>query len=97
MFAGKAELTLGSNTFQVLHSFRLWPYPQTLDESGQACQEQTLKLNEKMRNLRRKKFYNIGPGPRTNELEFFVPVKRFWPSPFVPCARFLTLYFHRNI
>ncbi len=42
-----------SSTFQVLH-FRVgtWPYPQTLGWAGLACQEQTLQLITKIRNLR---------------------------------------------
>ncbi len=47
MFAGEARayLSEGWSTFQVLYSrVGFWPYPQTLDTDGKACQEQTLLL-----------------------------------------------------
>ncbi len=44
MFAGKA--------LQVLHSeVGPWPYPETLDLAGKACQGQTLELITKIRKL----------------------------------------------
>jgi hypothetical protein len=43
----------------VLHSGRLWPYLQTSDKAGEACQGQTLKLITKIRKLRTKK---LAPG-----------------------------------
>jgi len=47
-------------TFQVLHSrIGFWPYPQTLDRAGNACQGQTLSLLWKVVNYVRKKFYEI--------------------------------------
>ncbi len=46
---------------KVLHSSMLRPYPQTLDQAGKSCQGQTLQLITKVRKLRTKKFYNIGP------------------------------------
>ncbi len=46
--------------FQVLHSrVGSLPYPQTLDQAGKACQEQTLYM--KIRKLRTKTFYYIEP------------------------------------
>jgi hypothetical protein len=42
----------------MLHSeVGYWPYPQTLDEAGKACQGQTLWLIRKIRQLRT----NLGP------------------------------------
>ncbi len=32
-----------------------WPYPQTLDQAGKACQKQTFQLLTKIRKLRTKK------------------------------------------
>jgi hypothetical protein len=46
---------------KVLHSFRLQPYLQTLNYAREPCQGQTLQLITKIRQLRTKKFYNIGP------------------------------------
>ncbi len=37
-----------------------WPYQQTLDLAGKACQRQTLQLIIKSHNLRPYTFYNIG-------------------------------------
>ncbi len=45
----------------MLYSFRLRPYLQTLDQARKVCQGQTLQLITKIRRLRIKKFYNIGP------------------------------------
>ncbi len=45
----------------MLYSFRLQPYLQTLDQARKVCQGQTLQLITKIRKLRIKKFYNIGP------------------------------------
>ena len=45
----------------MLHSGKLWPYLQTLDQAGKACQGQTHQLIKRIRKLRTKKFYNIGP------------------------------------
>ncbi len=45
----------------MLHSrIGSWPYPQTLDWGGKACQGQTPSLLLKGVTFRRKKFYNIG-------------------------------------
>ncbi len=38
----KLEPTLEWSTWKVLHLGSLRPYPQTLDEAGEACQEHTL-------------------------------------------------------
>ncbi len=51
-------------TCKVVHSGRLWPYPQSLDQAGKACQGQTpntIAYYEKFVNYGQKKFYNIGP------------------------------------
>ncbi len=38
-----------------------WPETQTIDQAGKPCLGQTLQLIKKIRKLRTKKFYNIGP------------------------------------
>ncbi len=45
----------------MLYLFRLHPYLQTLDQARKVCQGQALQLVTKIRRLRIKKFYNIGP------------------------------------
>ncbi len=48
---------------KVLHSGKLWPYPQTLDSVGKACQGQTHYLITKIRELRPQKvFIGLAPG-----------------------------------
>ncbi len=97
MFAGKARANLSESTFQVLH-YRVdsWPYPQTFDQAGKACWEQTLQLITKIHKLWTKKFNNIGPSglcyktfygckfTNFHNMLVFVPGK---PSSIVHCLR----------
>jgi hypothetical protein len=57
MFVGKAGNYLSEASFRV----GSWAYPQTLDQSGKACQGQSVLLIMKIYKLQTKKFYNIGP------------------------------------
>ncbi len=50
------------------YSFWLPPYLQTLDQARKACQGQTLQLITKIRKLREKRFYNIGPRRSTRKV-----------------------------
>jgi len=56
---------------RVKHSARLWPYLQTIDQAGKACQGQMLIL---LRNYGRMKFWNIGPSfdPQIKNKRHFV-------------------------
>ncbi len=59
MFVRKARNLPRSRA--VLHSGRLQPYMQTLDEAGKAWKGQTLELITKFVNYGGKKCYNIRP------------------------------------
>jgi hypothetical protein len=57
MFASKPGDYLSEASFRLSPiGSKVWPYPQTLDKAGKACQGQTLVNNG------HKMFYNIGPG-----------------------------------
>jgi hypothetical protein len=61
VFADKARTYLSEPRFRYSTNIvGFWPYPQTLDLAGKACQKQTLQLITKIRKLRTKKFHNIG-------------------------------------
>jgi hypothetical protein len=62
MFVSKARSLPEGISLQVLHtSVFCWAYPQTLDYVRKVSHGQTLQLITKIRKLRTKKFYNIGP------------------------------------
>jgi hypothetical protein len=54
MFEGKAGAYLSeASIFQVLNSkISFWPYPQTEDYAGKACQRRTFRLITKIYKLR---------------------------------------------
>jgi hypothetical protein len=56
MFADKARANPSEPPFKYsTNRAGSWPYPQTLDKAGKACQEQTLFLTMKIRKLQKKK------------------------------------------
>ncbi len=72
MFADKARAYPSEPTLRYSSNRAdSWPYPETLDLAGKACQEQTLQLMTKICKLWTKKFYNIGPGPKIIKLLMF--------------------------
>ncbi len=50
-------------TWPMLHLSSIWPYLQTLDQAGKACQGQNIQLITHIDKVSRKKFYKLGPGP----------------------------------
>ncbi len=55
------EPSLDRSTRKVLHSGRLQPYSQTLDQAGKACKDKHSSIVRPITNYGRKKFDNIGP------------------------------------
>ncbi len=54
-----------------------WPYPQTIDLAGKACQGQTPKLNTKIVNYGQKSFSTLGHGhynPKKDPINYFTIV-----------------------
>jgi hypothetical protein len=52
MFASKADLPEGSTIYELHSRAGSWPYPQTLDKAGKACQGQTLQFIANINKLR---------------------------------------------
>jgi hypothetical protein len=60
-----------------IHLGRLRPYLNILDWAGMACQGHTLQLIMKIRKLRTKKYYNIGPAENLSESLEWLNAKLF--------------------
>jgi hypothetical protein len=63
MFAGKARVYPSGLLEKYFTRVGSWPYPQTLNLVGKACQVHS-SFYSKIRKLRTKKFYKFGSWPQ---------------------------------
>ncbi len=59
----------------MIHSGRLWPYPQTLDEAGKAVRDKYSWLLHKFINYGRKRFIGLAQGVYTKTLAIILRLK----------------------